>query len=32
VRQNYFADVIDYRFDRITEAMVFGSNGKSRSA
>ena len=23
VRQNYFADVIDYRFDRITEAMVF---------
>ena len=24
VRQNYFADVIDYRFDRITEAMVFG--------
>ncbi|HZQ32128.1 MAG TPA: NAD(P)/FAD-dependent oxidoreductase [Mycobacterium sp.] len=25
VRQNYFADAIDYRFDRITEAMVFGS-------
>ncbi|MGA8546069.1 MAG: NAD(P)/FAD-dependent oxidoreductase [Mycobacterium sp.] len=24
VRQNYFADVIDYRFDRIEEAMVFG--------
>jgi cation diffusion facilitator CzcD-associated flavoprotein CzcO len=24
VRQNYYADVIDYRFDRITEAMVFG--------
>jgi cytosine/adenosine deaminase-related metal-dependent hydrolase len=24
VRQNYFADAIDYRFDRITEAMVFG--------
>ncbi|OBK41591.1 FAD-dependent oxidoreductase [Mycobacterium sp. 1245111.1] len=23
VRQNYFADAIDYRFDRITEAMVF---------
>ena len=24
VRQNYFADAIDYRFDRIKEAMVFG--------
>ncbi|WP_261880502.1 flavin-containing monooxygenase [Mycobacterium marinum] len=24
VRQNYFADAIDYRFDRIDEAMVFG--------
>ncbi|MBY0441511.1 MAG: NAD(P)/FAD-dependent oxidoreductase, partial [Mycobacteriaceae bacterium] len=24
VRQNYFADAIDYRFDRIIEAMVFG--------
>jgi len=24
VRQNYFADAIDYRFDRIAEAMVFG--------
>jgi cation diffusion facilitator CzcD-associated flavoprotein CzcO len=24
VRQNYYADVIDYRFDRIAEAMVFG--------
>jgi hypothetical protein len=24
VRQNYFADAIDYRFDRITESMVFG--------
>jgi cation diffusion facilitator CzcD-associated flavoprotein CzcO len=24
VRQNYWADAIDYRFDRITEAMVFG--------
>ena len=24
VRQNYFADALDYRFDRITEAMVFG--------
>jgi cation diffusion facilitator CzcD-associated flavoprotein CzcO len=24
VRQNYFADAIDYRFDRIGEAMVFG--------
>ncbi|MGE5696843.1 MAG: flavin-containing monooxygenase [Candidatus Sericytochromatia bacterium] len=26
VRQNYFADAIDYRFDRVTEAMVFGSS------
>jgi cation diffusion facilitator CzcD-associated flavoprotein CzcO len=25
VRQNYFADAIDYRFDRIKEAMAFGS-------
>jgi cation diffusion facilitator CzcD-associated flavoprotein CzcO len=24
VRQNFFADAIDYRFDRIEEAMVFG--------
>ena len=24
VRQNYYVDAIDYRFDRITEAMVFG--------
>jgi cation diffusion facilitator CzcD-associated flavoprotein CzcO len=24
VRQNYFADAIDHRFDRIDEAMVFG--------
>ncbi|QUR66316.1 flavin-containing monooxygenase [Mycobacterium spongiae] len=24
VRQNYFADAIDYRFDRIEESMVFG--------
>jgi cation diffusion facilitator CzcD-associated flavoprotein CzcO len=24
VRQNYFADAIDHRFDRIKEAMVFG--------
>ena len=24
VRQNYFADAIDHRFDRIEEAMVFG--------
>lgn len=24
VRQNYFADAIDYRFDRVEEAMVFG--------
>lgn len=27
VRQNYFADAIDYRFDRIDEAMVFGRAG-----
>jgi cation diffusion facilitator CzcD-associated flavoprotein CzcO len=27
VRQNYFADAIDYRFDRITESMVFNTNG-----
>jgi cation diffusion facilitator CzcD-associated flavoprotein CzcO len=32
VRQNYFADAIDYRFDRITEAMVFGSNGGPHGA
>jgi cation diffusion facilitator CzcD-associated flavoprotein CzcO len=32
VRQNYFADAIDNRFDRITEAMVFGTNPKARSA
>src|SRR6201999_4348997 len=24
LRQNYYADAIDYRFDRIAEAMVFG--------
>jgi len=24
VRQNYYADAIDYRFDRLKEAMVFG--------
>jgi len=24
VRQNYFADAIDYRFDRVEEAMEFG--------
>ncbi|MBV9515558.1 MAG: FAD-dependent oxidoreductase, partial [Mycobacteriaceae bacterium] len=29
VRQNYFADAIEYRFDRITEAMVFGSAPRS---
>ena len=29
VRQNYFADAIDYRFDRITESLVFGRNGVS---
>ncbi|GLC98223.1 monooxygenase [Mycobacterium kiyosense] len=27
VRQNYFADAIDYRFDRIEEAMAFGRAG-----
>jgi cation diffusion facilitator CzcD-associated flavoprotein CzcO len=27
VRQNYFADAIDYRFDRIGEAMVFARAG-----
>ena len=26
LRQNYYADAIDYRFDRITKAMVFGSS------
>jgi hypothetical protein len=25
VRQHFFADAIDYQFDRIEEAMVFGS-------
>jgi len=25
VRQHFFADAIDYRFDRIKEAMVFGA-------
>ena len=29
VRQNYYADAIDYRFDRITEAMVFGRRARS---
>jgi hypothetical protein len=27
VRQNYFADAVDYRFDRVEEAMVFGRAG-----
>lgn len=27
VRQNFFADALDYRFDRIEEAMVFGHAG-----
>ncbi|MBO0879667.1 MAG: NAD(P)/FAD-dependent oxidoreductase, partial [Mycobacterium sp.] len=32
VRQNYFADVIDYWFDRIEEAMVFGrADGTART-
>lgn len=29
VRQNYFADAIDYRFDRIEDAMVFGRADES---
>ncbi|MGV0905926.1 flavin-containing monooxygenase [Mycobacterium novum] len=29
VRQNYFADAVDYRFDRIDESMVFGRAGES---
>lgn len=29
VRQNYFADALDYRFDRIEESMVFGRSGES---
>jgi len=29
VRQNYFADALDYRFDRIEESMVFGRAGES---
>lgn len=29
VRQNYFADAVDYRFDRIEESMVFGRAGES---
>jgi cation diffusion facilitator CzcD-associated flavoprotein CzcO len=32
VRHNYFADAIDYRLSRTTEAMVFGSNGGTRAA
>jgi cation diffusion facilitator CzcD-associated flavoprotein CzcO len=32
VRQNYFADAIDYRFDRIEEAMVFGRADRTASA
>ncbi|ORW08821.1 flavin-containing monooxygenase [Mycolicibacter longobardus] len=28
VRQNYFADALDYRFDRIEESMVFGRAGE----
>ena len=30
VRQNYWADAIDYRFDRITESMVFNTNDRRR--
>jgi hypothetical protein len=30
VRQNYFADAIDHRFDRITEAMVFDTRAAAR--
>ena len=29
VRQNYFADALDFRFDQITESMVFGRSGES---
>lgn len=29
VRQNYFADALDYRFDRIEESMMFGRAGES---
>jgi hypothetical protein len=32
VRQNYFADAIDYRFDRIEEAMVFGHADRTATA
>lgn len=28
VRQNYFADALDFRFDRIAESMVFGRPGE----
>lgn len=28
VRQNYFADALDYRFDRVEESMVFGRAGE----
>ena len=31
VRQNFFADAIDYRFDRVEESMIFG-RGADRSA
>ena len=31
VRQNYVADALDYRFDRIEEAMVFGHAGDRAS-
>ncbi len=31
VRQNFFADALDYRFDRIEEAMVFGRAGDRAS-
>jgi len=31
VRQDYLADAIDYRFDRIDEAMVFGRGGASQT-
>ncbi|UVO13528.1 NAD(P)/FAD-dependent oxidoreductase [Mycobacterium sp. SVM_VP21] len=29
VRQNYFADALDFRFDEITESMVFGRAGEA---
>jgi hypothetical protein len=30
VRQNFFADAIDHRFDHIDESMVFGRSAEVR--